>query len=92
MARRIESDTVTGLREYLTQRCADLLARFTDEGCGAEVRRLRGRLDDLTNNRDVLVYRFELPADQQPPRADGQHIYTLRGDRLIPAQYESTQF
>jgi hypothetical protein len=36
---------------------------------------------------DVTVYRFEMPADMQPPR-DGKHIYTWRGDKLVPAEYE----
>jgi hypothetical protein len=69
------------------------MARFVESDAdlfpyrGAELRRLRKRLDDLTNGRDILVYRFEIPADMQPPR-DGQHVYTLRGDRLVTADYE----
>ena len=94
MARRIETDTVTGLRDHLTQRCAELLARFTrSDGDlfpyrGAEVRRLRKRLDDLKNGNDVLVCRHEIPVELQPPREDGRIVYTLRGDRLVTAEYE----
>jgi hypothetical protein len=93
LARRIETGTVTGLREHLTEKCGELLARFTQSEDrfglrGAEVRRLRKRLDDLKNGEDILVYRFEIPAAMQPPRSDGQHIYTLRGDRLVTAEYQ----
>jgi hypothetical protein len=55
---------------------------------GAELSRLRKRLDDLNNGHDILVYRFEIPADMQPPREDGRIVYTLRGDRLVTAEYE----
>ena len=57
-------------------------------GFGAEVRRLRKRIDDMLDGSDVLVYRHEIPADMQPPRTDGQMVYTLRGDTLVPAEYE----
>jgi hypothetical protein len=95
VARRIETDTVIGLREHLTDKCAALLARFVESDGelfpyrGAEMKRLQKRLDDLKNNRDVLVYRHEIPADMQPPRTDdGQIVFTLRGDRLVAAEYE----
>ena len=52
------------------------------------MKRLRERLDDLKNGNDVLVYRFEIPHDLQPPREDGVIVYTLRGDRLVAAEYE----
>jgi hypothetical protein len=97
VARRIETDTVSGLREHLADKCAQLLARFVESDGeffpyrGAEIARLRKRLDDLKAGRDVLVYRHEIPADMQPPRTDGQHVYTLRGDRLITAQYERVE-
>jgi len=58
---------------------------------GAELKRLRERLDDLKNGNDVLVYRFEIPHDLQLPREDGVIVYTLRGDRLITAQYERVE-
>lgn len=92
MARRIATDVKAGLRDHLTEQCAIMLARMSQaEGFpyrGAEVERLRDRLIDLKAGRDILVYRFEIPADMQPPRDDRQHIYTLRGDRLITADYE----
>jgi hypothetical protein len=95
VARRIETGTVTRLRDHLTQWCAELLARFAQSDAelfpcrGAEVRRLRKRLDDLKNGRDILVYRFEVPAELQPPRTDEPiHVFTLRGDRLVTADYE----
>jgi hypothetical protein len=89
LARRIGTGTVVGLREHLTEKCADLLAKLTRfDGFGADVDRLRDRLIDLRAGRDILVYRFEIPADMQPPRSDGQHVYTLRGDRLITAEYQ----
>lgn len=98
MARKICTDTVIGLREHLAEKCAELLVRFVESDGelfpyrGAEMKRLRERLDDLKNNRDVLVYRHEIPADMQPPRTDGQHVYTLRGDRLVTAEYERVSY
>ena len=47
----------------------------------AERERQDDRLLDLLAGRNVLVYRFEIPADLQPPQ-DGTRIYTLRSDRL----------
>jgi hypothetical protein len=96
VARRIETDgVVVGLRDHLTKAARDLLVRLeaADTGYGfrADIARLRHRLDDLLDGNDVLVYRHEIPADQQPPRSDGQHVYTLRDDRLIPAQYERVE-
>lgn len=92
MARKIDTGTVAGLREHLTKQVRDVLVRLeaarTGWGYGAEIRRLRKRLDDLLDGNDVLVYRFEIPPEQQPPRSDGQHVYTLSGDRLMPAEYE----
>ncbi|MGO8938386.1 MAG: hypothetical protein ACLQLO_15125 [Mycobacterium sp.] len=92
MARRIETDVKTGLREHLIKQARGVLVRLESAdprfGFGAEVKRLRRRLDDLLDGADVLVYRFEIPADMQPPRSDGQHVYTLRGDRLVTAEYE----
>jgi hypothetical protein len=91
---RVEHDdtNVAGLREHLTKQARDLVVRLEAAhpgyGFGAEVRRLRQRLDDLLDGNNVLVYTFEVPADMQPPRDDGQHVYTLRGDRLVPAEYE----
>jgi hypothetical protein len=92
-ARPIGTGT-TGLRDHLADRTAELMARFVESDGdlfpyrGAELARLRKRLDDLTNGRDVLVYRHEIPADMQPPREDGRIVFTLRGDRLVPAQYD----
>ncbi len=94
MARKICTDTVIGLREHLAEKCAELMARFVESDGeffpyrGAELKRLRERLSDLKNGNDVLIYRFEIPHDLQPPREDGQHVYTLRGDRLVAAEYE----
>jgi hypothetical protein len=90
---RVEHDHthVVGLGEHLTTQARELLVRLDNAdphyGFGAEVRRLRARNDDLLDRADVLVYRFEIPADMQPPR-DGKHIYTLRGDNLVPAEHE----
>jgi hypothetical protein len=91
---RVDHDCrVTGLREHLAGKCAELLARFVESDGelfpyrGAEIKRLQQRLDDLNARRDLLVYRFEL-GDYAPPREDGQHIYTIRGDRLVTAEYE----
>jgi hypothetical protein len=53
----------------------------------AEIARQRRRVDDLLDGADVLVYRHEIHANMEPPR-DGQHVFTLRGDRLVPAEYE----
>jgi hypothetical protein len=94
---RVEHDhtNVVGLRDYLTKQARDLLVRLEAAdphyGFGAEVRRLRKRVNDLLDGADILVYRFELPADMEPPRTDGQHVYTLRGDRLVPAEYERVE-
>jgi hypothetical protein len=94
VARRIETDQVCGLRDHLAGKCSALLARFVESDAelfpyrGAEIARLRKRLDDLKNGRDVLTYRFELPPEYAPPREDGQHIYMLKGDRLVAAQYQ----
>jgi hypothetical protein len=84
---------VIGLREHLTKKARGVLVRLDSAATevydfGAEVRRLRKRIDDLLDGADVLVYRHEIPGDMQPPRTDGQHVYTMRGDRLVPAQYE----
>jgi hypothetical protein len=83
---RVDHDDtrVTALRDHLTQRCADLLGRMVESDGelfpyrGAEIKRLRKRLDDLKNGRDVLTYRHEIPVELQPPREDGQHVYTLK--------------
>ena len=72
-----------------------MLARFVESDAeafpykGKELARLRQRLDDLTNGRDVLVYRHEVPAEMTPPR-DGRNtiVFTLRGDRLVDAESE----
>jgi hypothetical protein len=93
VARRIETDTVIGLRDHLAARCREMideLSRLTTDiyDFSAARDRLRDRLIDIETNRDILVYRFEIPADMQPPREDGQHVYTFRGDRLLPAEYE----
>jgi hypothetical protein len=81
-----------GCGEHLTKRARDIIVQLESAdphyGFGAEVARLRKRVDDLLDGADVLVYRHEIPADMQPPRTDGQHIYTLRGDRLVTAEYE----
>ena len=86
MARLIETDgVVVGLRERLIERARAQVVRLeaadTDMyDFSAEVARQRRRLDDLLDGADVLVYRHEL-GEFAPPR-DGQHVYTLRGDRL----------
>jgi hypothetical protein len=94
-ARPIRDNTVPGLRDHLIERCMKLMARLVESDAdlfpyrGKELKRLQSRLDDLTNGRDVLVYRHEIPADMQPPRDDtGRIVFTLRGDRLIEAQLE----
>jgi hypothetical protein len=91
-ARPIGTGT-SGLRDHLAQRTTDLMARFVESDGelfpyrGAELGRLRKRLDDLTNTRDILVYRFEL-GDYAPPREVGSHVFTLHNDTLVEAQYE----
>jgi hypothetical protein len=86
VARLIETDgVVVGLRERLIERARAQVVRLeaadTDMyDFSAEVARQRRRLDDLLDGADVLVYRHEL-GEFAPPR-DGQHVYTLRGDRL----------
>jgi hypothetical protein len=91
---RVEHDhsRVSGLRDHLTKQARDVLVRLDNAaphyGFGADARRVRQRLDDLLDGADVLVYRHEILANLQPPREDGQHVYTLRGDRLVPAEYE----
>jgi hypothetical protein len=93
-ARPIGDTTVAGLREHLAERCVKMLTRMVDTDGdlfpyrGAELKRLRQRLDDLRNNRDILLYRFEIPTHMQPPRNGHRHVFTLRGDRLIDAEYE----
>jgi hypothetical protein len=79
VARRIDTDgVVVGLREHLTKQARELLVRMDDAdphyGFGAEVRRLRKRIDDLLDGADVLVYRFEISAEMQPPRR-AAHLY-----------------
>lgn len=94
MARKIGADPnlVVGLREHLAARCRATIAKLahaTDTGLydfSADLERQRDRLIDLQTGRDVLAYRFEL-GDFAPPR-DGRHVFTLRGDRLVPAEYE----
>jgi hypothetical protein len=89
---RVEYDpsVVVGLREHLTKQAHDLMMRLETAdpgyGFGAEVARLRKRLDDLLDGADVLVYRHEL-GDFAPPR-DGNHAFALRGNRLVEAEYE----
>jgi hypothetical protein len=90
-----DDSRVAGLRDHLADKCAELLARFVESDAehfpyrGAEIRRLQSRLDDLHGNRDVLVYQHEIPAEWQPPRdEDGRIVFTLTGDRLVPAQFE----
>jgi len=93
-ARPIRDSTVPELRDQLTERCTKLMARFVESDGelfpyrGAELKRLQKRLDDLNSGRDVLVYRFEIPTHMQPPRNGHRHVFTLRGDRLIDAEYE----
>ena len=82
------------MRDHLAQRCRDLIDKLTHStefeiyNFCAERDRLRDRLIDIETGREVTVYRFEIPADMQPPREDGEHVYTLRGDRLVPADYQ----
>lgn len=94
MARLIHADPnlVVGLRAHLTKTARDLIVRLEradrHHGFTADIDRLRQRVNDLLGDADVLVYRHEIPADMQPPRTDGQHVYTLHGDSLRPARYQ----
>jgi hypothetical protein len=82
------------LREHLAARCRDLIDRLSHSteselyNFSAERSRLRDRLIDIETGRDVTVYRHEIPHEWQPPREDGRIVFTLRGDRLIEAQFE----
>jgi hypothetical protein len=85
-------NVVVGLREYLAERVRRQVGRLEDADTdlydfGVDLRWQRKRLEDLEAGRDVLVYRFEIPREAQPPR-NGVHLLTLRGDKLIPAEYE----
>jgi hypothetical protein len=53
----------------------------------AEIARQRHRLDELLDGAEVLVYRHEIRREMMPPR-DGTMVYTLRGDRLVSAEYQ----
>ena len=89
-----EHSRVTGLRDHLAALCRDLIDRLTHStetelyNFSAERGRLRDRLIDIERGRDVLVYQHEIPPGWQPPREDGVISFTLRGDRLIEAQFE----
>lgn len=95
MARAIRSEdgVVVGLREHLAASCRAIIGKLehaTDTELydfTVELDRQRDRLIDIQTGRDVLVYRFEVPESMQPPR-DHQHVFTLRGDWLVPAEYE----
>jgi hypothetical protein len=87
---RVDHDDsrVTGLREHLASRCRAAIDKLTHAtecdmyDFSRETDRLRDRLIDIETGRDVTVYRFEL-GKYAPPREDNQHVYTLRGDRLM---------
>ena len=88
---RAEHDptVVTGLREHLIGKAQANVRRlgateYDLYDFSPELRRQRLRVDELLDGADVTVYRFEIPRELQPPR-DGQHVYTLHGDRLTPA-------
>lgn len=87
------ADTGPQLRAHLAAKCRATIPRLTDStgfyDFSAELDRHRDRLIDIETGRDLLVYRFEIPADVAPP-GDGQHVFTLRGNRLVPAEYERT--
>ena len=93
---RIDYDDsrVAGLRDHLAARCRDLIDRLSHStetelyNFSAERDRLRDRLVDIETGRAVLVYRHEIPTEMQPPREDGRIVFTLRGDRLVAAEYE----
>jgi hypothetical protein len=93
MGARPIGDGTAGLQDHLIDRCTTLMARFVESDPeafpyrGKELGRLQKRLDDLTNGRDVLVYRFEL-GDYAPPREVSGHVFTLHNDTLIEAQSE----
>ena len=83
---------VAWLRDHLIAEARAMLVRLDNAdpnyGFGAEIRRLRARIDDLLDGKGILVYRFELPRELGPPR-DGRHVFTLKGDdRLVDAEYE----
>lgn len=87
--------TVTGIRATLIDTARATLARLTAGRVdwydfGDDHDRQRAHLEALTAGDDVLVYRFELPRDVQP--LDHRHAYTLRADRLVPAEYERVAF
>jgi len=83
-----------GMLQHLASRCRGTIDKLTDSteceiyNFSAERDRLCDRLIDIETGRDVTVYRFEIPAEMQPPREDGRHVYTLRSDRLVPAEYQ----
>jgi len=84
------ADVVSGLREHPVGKARAQVVRLAAADrvlydFGPALDRQQDRLLDLQAGRDVLVYRFEVPRELQPPR-DGHRVFTLRGDRLAPAQ------
>lgn len=83
---------MVGLRDHLAAECKSVIHRLSHAtntelyDFTVELDRQRDRLIDIETGRDVLVYRFEL-GEYAPPR-DDQHVFTLRGETLLPAEYE----
>lgn len=87
---RAEHDptVVSGLREHLIATARANVVKLESAepdlyDFSPDLRCQRQRVDELLDGADVLVYRFEIPRELQPPRDDGQHAYRLRGDRLV---------
>jgi hypothetical protein len=91
---RPHDGVVVGLREHLAARCRATIAKLEHStecelyDFSAERNRPCDRLIDIMSGADVTpVYLHEIPRDMLPLR-DGRMVYTLRGDRLVPAEYE----
>jgi hypothetical protein len=85
-------NVVVGLREHLIAKARRQVGRLEDADSDlydftTDLTWQRKRLADLEADADVLVYRYEIPREVQPPR-NGVHIFTLRGDKLMPAERE----
>jgi hypothetical protein len=91
-----DPNLVAGLRDHLAAKCRALIDKLSHATVcelydfSVECDRQRDRLIDIQTGADVLVYRHEIPRDMQPPRADGEMVYTLHDDRLVSAVYDQT--